>query len=234
MIDPVSASTAAEIGWVHWLPIATTVVAVVLLVELARRFLARPSALHRLWWALGVLCYGSGTALESAITLRGNSAALNKAWFVAGAVLGAWPLAQGTVYLLVRRPLAHRLTAVTAAFAAVLSFLVLLSPTDLAALEPHRPGGGALGWQWLRLLTPLLNVYAALVLVGGAAWSAAGYLRRGDSRARALGNSLIALGALLPAVGGAMAKGGAVEALYVAELVGLLCIGAGDRVCRAP
>ena len=42
---------------------------------------------------------------------------------------------------------------------------------------------------------------------------------------------MIALGGLLPGIGGAMAKAGTVEALYVAELAGLLLIWAGYEFC---
>ena len=54
---------------------------------------------HLSWWAIGVFCYGSGTALESVITLAGNTPGLNRWWYLAGAILGAWPLATGSVYL---------------------------------------------------------------------------------------------------------------------------------------
>ena len=87
----------SELGWVHYLPIATTVIAVPFVVSLLRRYRERGSGAHLLWWAAGVACFGLGTGLESTVTLFGNSVALNKAWYVAGALLGAYPLAQGTV-----------------------------------------------------------------------------------------------------------------------------------------
>ena len=49
-----------------------------------------------------------------------------------------------------------------------------------------------------------------------------------------MGNGLIAFGAMLPAVGGGMAKAGVVEALYVGEFVGLLFIWAGYAACVRP
>ena len=78
------------------------------------------------------------------------------------------------------------------------------------------------------------NGYAALVLVGGAALSCARLSRRQATRAQALGTGLIALGGLLPGIGGAMAKTGLVEALYVAEWFGLLLIWLGHRACSRP
>lgn len=216
---------------VHYLPILTTLVSAVFCAVLLRRFVQRGSGAHLLWWAGGVFCYGVGTALESAVTLFGNTPALNKAWYIAGALLGGYPLAQGTVYLLLPRASANLLSLITLPFILVVSVLVALSPTNLELLEPHRPGGAALGWQWLRALTPFINLYAAFFLIGGAVLSAVRYARDRAMGHRAVGNALIAFGALLPGVGGALAKAGHVEALYAGEFVGLLFIWAGYYGC---
>jgi hypothetical protein len=220
---------------IHRLPIATTVVSAAFLVVLLRRYQRKGRGAHLLWWAAGVFCYGAGTALESAITLAGNSIALNKAWYVAGALFGGYPLAQGTVYLLLSRTTANRLTAVTLPFIGLMAAFVLLSPVHLDALDPRRPSGAILQWQWIRVMTPMINGYAALFLIGGAALSCWRYARRGGTGARAVGNALIAVGALLPGLGGGMAKAGYVEALYIGELLGLLLIWAGYAACaKAP
>ncbi len=221
-------------GLVHYLPIATTFIAVPFVVSLIGRYRERHEGAHLLWWAAGVACYGIGTGLESAVTLSGNTVALNKAWYIAGALLGAYPLAQGTVYLLLERRMATLLTQVTLPLVGLLALLVLLSPVRVEALEAHRPSGAILGWTWVRLLTPVINVYAACFLVGGALVSAWRFAKTREDSARALGNALIAVGAILPAIGGGLAKSGAVEALYVAELFGLLLIWAGYAYCVQP
>ena len=147
-----------QLHWVHYLPIATTLIAVPFVVSLLRRHRETGKGIHLLWWAAGVACYGTGTGLEAAVTLFGNSVALNKAWYVAGALLGAYPLAQGTVYLLLDRRRATLLTRITLPLVGLLALLVLLSPVQVDALESHRPSGSILGWSWVRLLTPLINV----------------------------------------------------------------------------
>lgn len=228
---PPAASAPDAATWVHYLPIATTAIAVPFTVALLRRYRAKGGGAHLLWWAAGVVCYGLGTALESTITLLGNSAGLTRLWYVAGALLGAYPLAQGSVYLLASRRWANRLTWLTLPAVAALAACVLASPVRAEALEAHRPSGAVLGWTWIRYATPFLNLYAVLFLVGGATRSAWRFARTRDSASRALGNALIAGGALLPAVGGAYAKSGLVEALYVGELLGLLLIFAGFRLC---
>ncbi len=219
---------------IHYLPIATTVLSAAFFVVLVRRYLTRPTGPHLLWWAAGIFAYGLGTALEAAIVLRGNTVALTKAWYVAGALLGGYPLAQGTVYLLLRRRTANLLTALTLPYLLALAVLVIASPARIEALEPHRPTGAVLGWQWLRAMTPVINGYAAIFLIGGAVLSAVRYARLGAQGARAAGNGLIATGALLPGIGGGMAKAGMVEALYLGEFVGLLFIWAGYAACVRP
>ena len=104
--------------------IATTAMAAVFFVLLVQRYLLRRSGPHLLWWAAGVFAYGLGTALEATITLNGNSIALTKSWYIAGALLGGYPLAQGTVYLLLPRRTAHVLTAVTVPYIVVMAVLV--------------------------------------------------------------------------------------------------------------
>jgi hypothetical protein len=217
-------------SWVHYFPVATTVVAMVFSARLAQRYRARRQP-NLLWWAIGIACYGLGTLFEASITLFGNSVALTKAWYVAGAVLGGYPLAQGSVYLLYSRRFATAATALTLPIIVLTSLLVWVSPVHLERLEPHRPSGAILAWSWVRLMTPLINTYAVFFLVGGAIRSAWRYARQGSELNRAVGNSFIAAGAILPGIGGSIAKGGPVEPLYVLEFLGLLLIWAGDRVC---
>lgn len=218
------------ISAVHYVPILTTAMAAVFAASLFRRWSVR-RAPHLWWWAIGITTYGLGTALESAVTLGGNSVTLTKSWYIAGALLGGYPLAQGSLYLSWSRPLANRLTVISATFVVVASALVVLSPVNLDALEPYRPSGAILGWSWIRLTTPFVNLYAVFFLIGGAILSAWRHYRHRGHSYRAAGNALIAIGAILPGVGGSMAKAGMIEALYVGECVGLVLIWLGDRVC---
>jgi len=222
---------------VHYLPIGTTLLAAVFGTILLRRFLLKKSALHLLWWGLGVVAYGIGTTLESSVTLFGNSVFQTKAWYIAGALLGGYPLAQGSAYLLASKKTADRLTWITLPFIGIVALLVLLSPVVPEALEPYRPTGSVIGWTWVRALTPFINLYAVGFLVGGAIYSAWKYARsRGVGYGqRAIGNVFIALGGILPGVGGTMAKTGIVEALYIGEFLGLILIWIGFVVnVRAP
>jgi len=216
---------------VHYVPIATTVLSAIFCGILLRRYRFKGQGAHLLWWAGGIASYGLGTATESMVTLLGNSPALNKAWYVAGALLGGYPLAQGSVYLLLSRRTAHLLTALTVPFIVVFSILVAMSPVNAEALELHRPSGDILGWSWIRDFTPIINTYAVFFLFGGAALSAYRFAQRRETHHRAVGNTLIAFGSLLPAFGGGLAKMGQVEWLYVGEFLGLLFIWRGYAFC---
>lgn len=220
---------------VHYVPIASTILSAIFFVVLLRRYLAKGGT-HLAWWAAGVFFYGLGTGLESAITLFGNSIELTKAWYVAGALLGGYPLAQGTVYLLLKRRTAHILTAISVPFIAFTAVFVLLSPVNIEEMQPHRPTGDVIGWQWVRWMTPFINGYAALFLIGGAILSAIRFARKSGAGDRALGNASIAFGALLPGIGGTMTKThGIVEALYVGEFIGIIFIWIGYSLCvRSP
>lgn len=214
----------------HYLPILTTIFSAFFFIQLVRSY-RRKGGRHLYWWAIGIFTYGLGTFFESLITLFGNTPILNKSWYVAGAFLGGYPLAQGSVYLHLKKSTADFLTILTLPFILVCSVIVFLSPVIPELLEVHRPSGASLGWQWIRLLTPFINIYSVIFLIGTALWSSIRFTRIENGKYRAIGNILITIGAILPGIGGGMAKAGMVEALYVGEFVGLILIYAGSRVC---
>ncbi len=215
---------------VHYLPIATTLVAVAFGVVLFRHWRRKPDALYLAWWTFGVAAYGVGTLTESLTTLFGWDPWVFRAWYVSGALLGGFPLAQGTVYLLMKKQTAHVLAAIVVTIILTAAVFVFLSPLDYGAVEGHRLSGRVLEWSWVRAFSPFVNIYAVIFLVGGAAWSAWKYRNAGsEHRQRVLGNVLIAVGAILPGIGGSATRAGYVEVLYVTELVGLLTIWLGYR-----
>ena len=96
---------------VHYVPVVTTILAVPFSLEIYRRYREHPERLHLLWWAIGIATYGVGTFTEALTTLVGWNEPTFRAWYILGALLGGAPLAQGTVYLLLSRKVAHALTA---------------------------------------------------------------------------------------------------------------------------
>ncbi len=213
---------------VHFIPIATTVIALLFARVVFGRYRERGGT-HLLWWSVGILLYGVGTLTESLVTLFGWNAVVFKAWYISGALLGGAPLAQGTVYLLLKRRTADRLTRVLLPYIGIAAACVILSPINHALVEPHRLTGAVFEWQWVRLFSPFINTYAFIFLVGGAALSAVRFYRRADTHHRFVGNVLIAVGALLPGIGGMATRMGHTEVLYVMEFIGIILIWAGYR-----
>lgn len=218
-----------ELGFVHYLPVATTMVAAAFTVVLWRHWRRKPDARYLLWWTIGVALYGTGTLTEALTTLFGWNEPVFRAWYIAGALLGGAPLAQGTVYLLLSRRRADRLAVLLVTYVAIAAAFVIATPLDLSLVEPHRLSGDVIEWRFVRLFSPLVNLYAVVFLIGGAIWSAMRYRRQGQTGARVRGNVLIAVGAILPGIGGSFARAGMVEVLYVTELIGLILIWAGYR-----
>lgn len=211
---------------VHYLPIASTLVAGAFSITLWRHW-RRAQGLHVMWWAIGITFFGLATLAEAVTTLFGWHEPVFRLWYVSGALLGGAPLAQGTVYLLMKRRTAHRLAAALIMYAAVAAVFTLVAPVGAPSVDPARLDGSAFEWDWVRLFSPVLNIYAVVFLVGGAVLSAFRYRQREASPALVWGNWLIAIGALLPGIGGVFARAGRVEVLYVSEMLGLTLIWAG-------
>jgi hypothetical protein len=214
---------------VQFVPIFTTVIALAFAGVVLGRWLDRRQP-HLMWWGIGMLTYAAGTITESATTLLGWHEPLFRAWYITGALLGGAPLAQGSVYLHLPRKAANWLTAVVATVIVVASLCVVASPIDYSLVEPFRLSGKVLQWRWVRLFSPFVNLYAVTFLVGGAILSAIRYRRTRETYHRFVGNVYIAVGAILPGIGGAFTRFGHTEVLYVTELIGLLLIYAGYRM----
>lgn len=212
---------------VSYIPIVTTVLSTIFAVRLWQHWRRRPAATYLLWWFIGVVAYGAGTLTESMTTLLGWHEPVFRAWYIAGALLGGAPLAQGTAYLLLPRRVADRLTIALLCVVSVGAALVIASPIDYSLVEPHRLTGRVLEWSRVRLVSPFVNTYAVILLVGGALWSAGRYLRERGAEARMWGNISIAVGGILPGIGGMYTRFGHTEVLYVTELIGLLFIWLG-------
>ncbi len=212
---------------VHYIPIATTCLTIVFAPIVFRRWRARKPAPHLFWWALGIAMYGVGTLTESATTLFGWNEVIFRSWYISGALLGGAPLAQGTVYLMLERRTANRMSAVLAAVILAAATAVVLSPIDHSLVETHRLTGAVMEWRWARWFSPFINIYAAIFLIGGAALSAWRYRGSAALRHRFIGNCWIALGALLPGIGGTATRMGHTEVLYVTELIGIVLIWLG-------
>ena len=113
---------------IDYVPLVSTVVAGAFTVVLYRHWRRKPGARYLMWWMIGAALFGLGTLAEGLTTLLGWQEPLFRTWYIAGALLGGAPLAQGTVYLLVDRRKADRLTVALVTYVAIASVFVLTTP----------------------------------------------------------------------------------------------------------
>jgi hypothetical protein len=216
---------------ISYIPVLTTLFSVFFLSRIVPHYLAKRSP-YLLWWTLGVLTFGLGTLTESINAIFGWTEWNTKIWYIVGALLGGYPLAQGTIYLLMKKRFADISALVCSTVILVAAVCVLSSPVEIPEGFDYRLTGKVFTWQWVRGFSPLLNLYAFVFLFGGAVYSAVQYFAKEKGRARFLGNILIAIGALLPGIGGSFTRFGYVEVLYITELIGLIFIYFGYDLMR--
>ncbi|MCX6037401.1 MAG: hypothetical protein NTW99_05855 [Chloroflexi bacterium] len=212
----------------HYIPFLSTLVTFAFAAAVFTRYLKR-RGLHLLLWTIGLLFYGIGTLSEVILAFTFSSVML-KLWYLSGAMLTAAWLGQGTIHLLVRkRGVAWTLPGILTAVSLLAASLILLAPLTPAAASYNVTL--AISSQYKDILTRggltialtiLLNIYGTLTLVGGAIYSAFIFWRKRVLFNRMIGNVLIAIGAIAPAMAGSFVKMGLVDALYMSELIGVV------------
>jgi hypothetical protein len=186
---------------------------------------------HELAWTAAFALF----ALASAALWVGASSGWTGVWFrlfyLFGAIVDVPVLAVGTVYLLGRRragDIAAGGVALVSAFAAgVLAVAPLTHPVPVHRLPKGSEVFGALP----RVLAAVASAAGALVVLGGAAWSAWRY-RRGRM---VLANASIALGTLVLGAGGLLNSAlGEMGAFAVSLAIGIALIFAGFLAALRP
>jgi hypothetical protein len=128
-----------------------------------------------------------------------------------------------------RRGIATTLNTILTVVSLLAIVLVLFAPITPASASYST--GVALSSQYkeiltrsgvIILLTILLNTYGTITLVGGAIYSAYIFWRKRVLFNRMLGNILIAIGALMPAIGGSFVGMGLPDFLFLSEFLGAI------------
>ncbi|GAB4516551.1 MAG: hypothetical protein Kow0047_28460 [Anaerolineae bacterium] len=218
---------------VQWLPFLSSAIVFAFAASVLHRY-RRRRGLHLLLWGIGLLMYGIGTASEAFYTALGWNEVAFRLWYLFGAMLVAAWLGQGTVYLLARRRWAHVTMVILllgSLYGAARVFTAQLDPT---LMHPGELSGHAIITPGVRILTPFFNLYGTVTLVGGALYSAWLFWRKGVLPHRAIGNVLIAVGAMFPAMSGLLSRIGLGGYLYVGELVGAALMFAGFLRATTP
>ena len=109
-------------------------------------------------------------------------------------------------------------------YAAVRIFTANIDISGLTNLT----GVGVLPSDIRFVVTPLLNIFGTLALVGGALYSAFIFWRKRLFPNRVIANILIAVGAMLPAIGGTnLSTGNSTNLFFVLELCGVIIMFVG-------
>jgi hypothetical protein len=217
----------------NFIPVLSTMVTFIFALAVFNRYRDRKGT-HLLMWGIGLILYGLGTLCEIILSLTFSGLAL-KIWYLSGAMLTAAWLGQGTIWLLVRKPGIARVSTYILAGVSLLAItLVMLAPITSAAANYNLAQPISAQYKEILVrsglitaLTILLNIYGTLALVGGALYSAYLFLRKRVLINRAIGNILIAAGALMPAMAGSLVGAGLVDWLYLSELLGVILMYTG-------
>lgn len=206
------------------IPLISAIVSFAFATTVLDQFFARRKP-YQLVWSIGLFMYSISTVSEFWAGTWGISDAVYRLWYLFGAIFVAAYLGMGTLYLLITRRTAHIIMAILLAGSFYAAFRVFTASIDLSGL--HVLTGVAMP-QAVRLLTPVFNTLGTVSLVGGAIYSAWVFWRRRLMPHRVISNILIAVGAILPAIGGThMRLGGGLQLFYIFELLGIIIIFVG-------
>lgn len=217
--------------WDHWAwPFATAVIGTIFSALLLRQYLERRKP-HQLAWFVGFAMYAIAALMESySGYIDGWDPTVYRVYIVLAASLVGF-LGLGTVYLVFRRPIwGHCYLAFNLVVLALFlygSFTTELVPGSLVAgiAVGGRPLGHALSFP--RAWGFFFNIPGTIALLGGALYSILRFAAKPEYRYRAWANLWIALGTIVIASAGSMARAGRTTGLYPAEMVGASLLFAG-------
>ncbi|MGH7643626.1 MAG: hypothetical protein ACRENX_11590 [Candidatus Dormibacteria bacterium] len=183
-------------------------------------------------WGSGLAIFAAAAFTQALGQADGFSVPLFRAFYLLGGVLGVIYLALGTTFLMAPARVAKSCAAVLVVLTLVLAVDAAVVPVNAAQLSTS---AGVLGGALAGHGTPLFvaavgfNILGTLVLAGGSAFSAYRFIQSRAGIDRVLCNVLLTVGALLVALGFALAKtvGGNLTELGVFESVGAAIMFAG-------
>jgi hypothetical protein len=214
---------------------AASLVALAFALSTFERWLARRRP-HELAWSVALFLFTAGSAALWLGAANGWDAPSFRAFYLFGAIVNVPVLALGTVYLLCSRRLADR-SALAVALASAFAFgVIAVAPLRAPIPRDRLPQGSEVFGALPRALAGVGSGIGALVVLGGAVWSAWRLRKRKTAATRALvvGNLLIAGGTLVLGAGGVLNSVlNEMEAFAVTLVVGISLIFAGFLVATA-
>lgn len=207
------------------LPAITALVAAAFAIVVLRQYAGHRKT-YQLMWAVGLAMFAVAAFAGYLARSGGTTETEYRLFYLFGAILNVAWLALGTVYLLAPRRWANVALGVVIVLSLVGTYAVVAAPINLASAADN--GKGYPDGSLSRILAAIGSGVGALVLVGGALWSAwVFYRRRGNGR-RAIANVVIAVGVFVIAYGGTTTLfTGAAGVVEITNLIGLTLMFAG-------
>jgi len=201
---------------------------------------------HELVWTVSLLLFAVGAGALWWAEARGWSAASFRVFYLAGAILNVPWLAAGTVYLVAGRAWGDRVRSWLVGLSGFAVGVMLVAPLRDVIPADDLPEGKRVFGPLPRVLAAVGSGAAAVVIIGGALWSA-WRVGRGRSSAisgnartvarpgrLALGNIVIAAGTLVLSASGTFAgRLGKDRAFAVTLLAGIVVLFVGFLVATS-
>jgi hypothetical protein len=188
---------------------AATAVSVVFTALVFRQWLRRRKP-HQLAWSVGLGLYALAAFTQFLAEAYGWSDGIYKVYYLVAAPLVA-VLGVGSLFLVSRRG-GYAFAAYTAILFVAFAWIIANASVIESALSEAIPGGDGFS-ESVRLWSPLFTIPGSVALIGVAAYS--------YWKTRLAFNAWIAIGALVVAAGGSLARFGLPWALYLSELIGI-------------
>jgi hypothetical protein len=189
------------------LPLTAMVIGFALAIVILNHYAAAPARrTHELIWGLSFVLFGAGAAFELAADLGGWTDLLVRLYYLSGAILAVALLGLGEAILLAPR-WRTALLVVTVLFSLLTVGAVFAQPINAAELTGSAPwkAVGVSGSLPL-ILAAVSNSLGTLLIVGGALYSAWVFWRKRIQFHRMVGCVLLAVGTLVVAFGGTLAR----------------------------
>jgi len=197
---------------------------------------------HEMAWTIALAMFALAAVALALGTTTGWDNGTFRVFYLFGAILNVPWLALGTIYLLAGVTVGRRVQWGLVLLTGLAAGVLLTAPMQPVAGSVAIPVGKEVFGVFPRVLAAVGSGIAAIVIIGGAVWSAIRYVRRRDEPGMArlaAANGLIALGTIVLSSGG-LAQGivGHDEAFTLSLAFGISVIYAGFLVsvstARAP
>jgi hypothetical protein len=213
--------------------VAASLVAVAFALFTFERWLSRRRR-HELAWTVALGMFALAAAALAAGAQAGWSGATFRAFYLFGAIVNVPVLALGTVYLLAGRRVGDGAALGVGLFSAFAAGVVVTAPFRAPLPVNQLVQGSKVFGPLPRILAAAGSAGGAIVIFGGAAWSAWRAVVKDAPRRLVWSNGLIALGTLILGASGTLnSVFGAMTAFAVTLLTGIVVIFSGFLLASA-